>query len=247
MDLCLCSSLSASNAYGAYNWNGYQGNANNANANNAANGQNGGWNGYWSNYAAYQQGGQQDGQQQDQDQQDQDQQDQDQQDQDQQDQQYQYQSQMMQCSDGSLCDACEYQVDQTYLPCDSYVCGDYYTYCSDLYEPEYNQMYQWRAQAQNGGNQNNNNGQNELYQFLECSEYVNDYGQRYYVGPHCASDHYTISLGVFSDENCVNYIGETVSLSKVLGYGMDEEKFFHLPHDCISCDGAVSDYIFICL
>jgi len=27
-------------------------------------------------------------------------------------------------------------------------------------------------------------------------------------------------------------------LSKVLGYGYDEESFFHLPHECISCDGA---------
>ncbi|KAG7361054.1 hypothetical protein IV203_036154 [Nitzschia inconspicua] len=152
------------------------------------------------------------------------------------------------CKDGTACDACEYEIDQKYMPCDQYVCGDYYTYCSDLYEPEYNQMYQWRANNNNQNNNNNNNNnnqnnnqnnqQNELYKFLECTEYVNDYGQRYYVGPHCASDHYTISLGIFSDENCVNYIGETVSLSKVLGYGMDDEQFFHLPHECISCDGA---------
>ncbi|KAL3914564.1 MAG: hypothetical protein SGARI_000057 [Bacillariaceae sp.] len=169
----------------------------------------------------------------------------------------QFESKMMQCQDGSACDYCEYQVDQQYLPCDQYVCSEYYTYCSDLYEPNYQQMYQWRANGnnnngeyqqyqnvdQNGNyqgnnNQNNNNQQNDLYQFLECSEYVNDYGQRYFVGPHCGSDHYTISLGVFADENCVEYIGETVSLSKVLGYGMDDEQFFHLPHECISCDGA---------
>lgn len=161
-----------------------------------------------------------------------------------------YESKMMVCSDGSLCDYCEYQVDQTFEPCDEYVCKDYYTYCSDLYEPNYKQMY---ADGNNGANayanyQNNanNNGynqdaqqnQNELYQFLECTAYENEYGQQYYVGPHCGSDHYTISLGVFSDENCVNYLGETVSLSKVLGYGYDDESFFHLPHECISCDGA---------
>mmetsp|Transcript_26025 Transcript_26025/g.54501 ORF Transcript_26025/g.54501 Transcript_26025/m.54501 type:complete len:397 (-) Transcript_26025:150-1340(-) len=108
---------------------------------------------------------------------------------------------------------------------------------------------------QRNNNNNNNNGNNgnansqynyqqqqqdksDLYQFLECTEYVNEYGQAYFVGPHCGSDHYTISLGVFSDENCVNYLGETVSLSKVLGYGYDDESFFHLPHECISCDGA---------
>jgi len=159
-----------------------------------------------------------------------------------------YQSNFKQCSDGNVCDQCEYEVDQKFDPCDEYVCKDYYTYCSDLYEPGYKQMYN-NGEAQNNGNNNNNNmnsnynykqqqEQNELYNFLECTEYENEYGQQYFVGPHCGSDHYTISLGVFSDENCVDYIGETVSLSKVLGYGYDDESFFHLPHECISCDGA---------
>merc|ERR1711915_930909 len=142
-------------------------------------------------------------------------------------------------------------------------------YCSDLYEPNYKQMYAdenqganayqeyqnnnqqnqqqyqnyYQNQNQNGnygnyGNRRTEENKNELYQFLQCTEYENEYGQQYYVGPHCGSDHYTISLGVFSDENCVNYLGETVSLSKVLGYGYDDESFFHLPHECISCDGA---------
>merc|ERR1711865_974993 len=159
----------------------------------------------------------------------------------------------------------EYEVDQTYMPCDEYVCKDYYTYCSDLYEPNYKTMYndengqqqynQYQQTYQqvynNGGGGGGGNGykyydydynqqqeENELYQFLECTEYINEYGQQYFVGPHCASDHYTISLGVFSDENCVDYLGETISLSKVLGYGYDDESFFHLPHECISCDGA---------
>lgn len=187
-----------------------------------------------------------------------------------------YESKMMVCSDGSLCDYCEYQVDLNFEPCDEYVCKDYYTYCSDLYEPNYKQMYnnddnqdedenddaqnnyqnqQYNYNYNNNNGGNNNNGEDdaynsqynyqdaqenksELYQFLECSEYINEYGQQYYVGPHCGSDHYTISLGVFSDENCVDYVGETVSLSKVLGYGYDDESFFHLPHECISCDGA---------
>jgi len=154
-----------------------------------------------------------------------------------------YQSNFKVCSDGSSCDACEYEVDQKFDPCDEYVCKDYYTYCSDLYEPGYKQMYndgQAQYQGDDDGHYNykESQEQNELYNFLTCAEYVNEYGQQYYVGPHCGSDHYTISLGVFSDENCVDYIGETVSLSKVLGYGYDDESFFHLPHECISCDGA---------
>lgn len=177
-----------------------------------------------------------------------------------------YESKMMICTDGSLCDYCEYAVDQQYMPCDEYVCKDYYTYCSELYEPNYKKMYNDDYQQQQNNDdyqyygqqqyqyRNNNGGyeyydydyaeqteQNELYKFLECTEYINEYDQQYFVGPHCASDHYTISLGVFADENCVEYLGETISLSKVLGYGYDEESFFHLPHECISCDGAVSN------
>lgn len=154
----------------------------------------------------------------------------------------QYESKMLTCSDGSLCDYCEYQVDQNYEPCDEYVCKDYYTYCSDLYEPQYKHQYSDNNGGNNGQQQYNykdaQEQNSELYAFLDCTEYVNQYGQQYYVGPHCGSDHYTISLGVFTDENCVNFAGETVSLSKVLGYGYDDESFFHLPHECISCDGA---------
>jgi len=156
-----------------------------------------------------------------------------------------YQSKMMTCSDGNLCDVCEYEVDSNYMPCDDYVCKDYYTYCSDLYEPGYKQMYNEDGEQQQYQQQNNYNynykqqqEENELYKFLSCTEYTNEYGQEFYVGPHCGSDHYTISLGVFSDENCVDYVGETVSLSKVLGFGYDDESFFHLPHECISCDGS---------
>jgi hypothetical protein len=150
----------------------------------------------------------------------------------------QYQSTMMQCSDGSLCDFCEYQDDLNFRKCDSYICGDYYKYCSDLYEPQ-------MCQQQNGNNGNGNYNANcqsqqlDMNDFLECTQYQNAYGQMYYIGPHCASDHYTISLGVFSDENCLNFIGETVSVAKVLGWGQNEQTLFNLPHDCISCDGAV--------
>jgi hypothetical protein len=148
----------------------------------------------------------------------------------------QYQSTMMTCSDGTLCDSCEFQIDQNFEKCDSYVCGDYYKYCSDLYEP---------TACQNGNANGNANCNNDLdlSDFLECTPYENAYGQMYYIGPHCASDHYTISLGVFSDQNCLNFIGETVSIAKVLGMGANDQTLFNLPHDCISCDGAVS---FLC-
>lgn len=85
------------------------------------------------------------------------------------------------------------------------------------------------ANDYNNYNYNEEQEQNRLYDFLACTQHIDEYGQEYFVGPHCGSDHYTITLGVFADENCVEYLGESVSLSKVLGYGYDEESFFSSP------------------
>ena len=133
--------------------------------------------------------------------------------------------QMYQCGgntnmDKSTCDYCEYQNEQHYEYCDDYTCNDYYTYCSDMYGDD-NEV--------------------DLSDFLECSEYTNDYDQTYYIGPHCGDDHFKISIGVFSDENCLNYIGETVTLASVLGFGWNDDDLFKLPKECISCDGTVSN------
>ena len=76
--------------------------------------------------------------------------------------------------------------------------------------------------------------------YLECQRYVKEMGQQYYIGPHCGSDHYTISLGVFSDENCLKYMGDDISLASVLGYTYSDQDIFKLPKQCISCDGSVT-------
>lgn len=125
------------------------------------------------------------------------------------------------CRDGSQCDYCQYTVEQEYMYCDNYVCSDYYTYCTDMY----------------GDNQQE--GQFDVRDFIECEAFENEYGM-YYIGPHCGSDHYTVSLGIFSDENCVNYIGDTISLKSVLGYQYSDDDLFKFPKECISCDGTVS-------
>jgi hypothetical protein len=130
-----------------------------------------------------------------------------------------YDNNMVRCEDGSWCDECEAANEQEYLQCDDYICNDYYTYCSDLY-----------------GEQDDF----DINDFLECQEYENEYGQAFYIAPHCGSDHHTVSLGIFSDENCVNYVGETVSLASVLGYQYKDTDLFKIPKDCISCDGTVS-------
>jgi hypothetical protein len=110
--------------------------------------------------------------------------------------------------------------------CDEDVCGDYVTYCTD-YDGDAS-----AAQASASGL--------DLSSYVECTEYTNAYGQMYWIAPHCASNHFTISLGVFSDNECSNYIGHDVSLSTVLGYEVDSSEFMYFPKECISCDGAVS-------
>ena len=131
---------------------------------------------------------------------------------------------MVECQDGTWCDVCEAENEQLFGHCDDYICQDYYTYCTNEY---YGEVHQF-----------------DIFDFLECAEFQNDAGQQYFIGPHCGDNHFTISLGVFSDENCANYVGETVTLSQILGYRHeayeDDDDLFKLPRECISCDGTVS-------
>jgi hypothetical protein len=125
------------------------------------------------------------------------------------------------CLDGSVCDACQIEAEQTYGDCDHYVCGDYYNYCESNYYQDDDDV--------------------DLLEFLECVAYTDENsGMEYYLGPHCGSDHYTISLGLFSDENCLDYVGDSVSLSSVLGFQYQDSDLFKFPEGCISCEGVVS-------
>jgi hypothetical protein len=71
--------------------------------------------------------------------------------------------------------------------------------------------------------------------FSACTQ-IDD---QYYIGPHCNNDGYTITLGVYSDQYCDNFVGDEVSLYDVLGYDIDEE-FDFFPQDCVSCEEGVS-------
>jgi hypothetical protein len=132
---------------------------------------------------------------------------------------------------------CDEQNQMDYPPCDDDVCGDYYTYCTEL-----------------NGNMRNQSVYNntdflgcapiESYSFMEEADTddPNDYkegeGIMFYIGPHCGNNGYSLTLGVFSDENCNNYIGDQVSVSQVLGFRFDDnDEIFQLPEECLSCDG----------
>jgi len=60
-----------------------------------------------------------------------------------------------------------------------------------------------------------------------------------YIGPHCNSDGFTITLGVYSDEYCDIYVGNEVSLYDVLGYDIDDQ-FDFFPQECVTCEEGVS-------
>lgn len=59
----------------------------------------------------------------------------------------------------------------------------------------------------------------DISEYFQCTE--TDSGA--YIGPHCASDGETITLGVYADANCNQYMGDNVDISYVLGDEVDQE------------------------
>ena len=123
--------------------------------------------------------------------------------------------------------------------------GNYYGAC-----PEYDTC----AEYQNFG------GMDDSYsEYFECTEIERNNGQVAYIGLHCAEDGYTITLGVFSDEYCNEYIGNGVNIANFLGEDFDWEEdalkgFYNSAHGealdqlefineenvCIPCSKGVS-------
>ena len=85
----------------------------------------------------------------------------------------------------------------------------------------------------------------EIREFFECMavEYGDDDAndQQYYIAPHCGSDGYTISIGVYADETCSTWIGDSMSVEDVLGFEPDfSEIENYFPQECLSCLEVVS-------
>eukprot|EP00934_Nitzschia_sp_Nitz4_P008469 Nitzschia sp. Nitz4//scaffold9_size221794//38404//40413//NITZ4_001325-RA/size221794-snap-gene-0.127-mRNA-1//-1//CDS//3329560938//8459//frame0 len=134
------------------------------------------------------------------------------------------------CANGEACDYCEYQLFVEYGTCDEETCegSDEFCYDYDYDEEE---------------DEHKSNDENDILDFFECKEIeIHEVG-KYYIGPHCGSDHFTVGIGVYSDENCVNYIGDTVSLDYVIQEydGEDELGNIQLPQVCISCNAMGDD------
>lgn len=146
---------------------------------------------------------------------------------------------------------CDEQNQMDYPPCDNDVCGDYYTYCTELHGNMKNQTassntnfmsctpYESFSFIKEKNVQTVQDGEEEYvtYKYKRYAYYTEGQGVMFYIGPHCSDDHYHLKLGVFSDENCADYIGDQVSVSQVLGFDFDDTNVFQLPEECLSCNG----------
>lgn len=153
---------------------------------------------------------------------------------------------------------CDEENQMNYPPCDNDVCGDYYKYCTELHGNVKNQTssgntdfmsctpFESFSFIKEKNVQTVQNGEEEYvtYKYKRYAYYDEGQGIMFYIGPHCSDDHYHLTLGVFSDENCADYIGDQVSVSQVLGFDFDDTNVFQLPEECLSCDGMadVTEY-----
>lgn len=90
--------------------------------------------------------------------------------------------------------------------------GYFYNAC-----PEYDTC----AEYKNTCNGDVNGG---LANYFECTEVESANGRVAYIGPHCAEDGFTVTLGVYSDEGCNNYIGNGVNIANFIGEDLDLEE-----------------------
>jgi len=63
-----------------------------------------------------------------------------------------------------------------------------------------------------------------LTEYFDCTQVQKSNGQTAYMGPHCSADGVTITLGVYSDEYCSEYIGNGVSAASFLGYELEGDE-----------------------
>lgn len=63
-----------------------------------------------------------------------------------------------------------------------------------------------------------------LTQYFECTQVERSNGNSAYIGPHCGADGITITLGVYSDENCYEYIGDGVNIANYLGFELQGDE-----------------------
>lgn len=90
--------------------------------------------------------------------------------------------------------------------------GDYYGTC-----PEYDTCRVYSKVCGNGID-------DSLEEYYECTEVEGNNGRQAYIGPFCAEDGVSVTLGVYSDEKCNDYIGNGVNIANFLGYELEGDE-----------------------
>jgi hypothetical protein len=78
----------------------------------------------------------------------------------------------------------------------------------------------------------------DLEDYFECAEF-NIGNSAGYLGPHCASDGKTISMGIFNDEYCNDYSADISEVSSYMAVN-DNDLEAYYSDNCISCLASVS-------
>jgi hypothetical protein len=78
----------------------------------------------------------------------------------------------------------------------------------------------------------------DLQEYFECGEF--NIGESVgYMGPHCQSDGKTISMGIFSDENCYEFSADLKDMSNYVQVSESDLEAYY-SDNCISCLASVS-------
>lgn len=88
--------------------------------------------------------------------------------------------------------------------------GNAYNTC-----PEYDTCKYFKKLCQNGLD-------DTLTQYFECTEVQRNNGMIAYIGPHCAADGKTVTLGLYSDADCNEFIGKSSNINNFLGFQLEE-------------------------
>ncbi len=79
----------------------------------------------------------------------------------------------------------------------------------------------------------------DLEDYFECAEF-NIGNSAGYLGPHCASDGKTISMGIFNDDQCNDYSVDISEVSSYMAVNHENELEAYYSDNCISCLASVS-------
>ena len=114
------------------------------------------------------------------------------------------------------CEECLYNVYQQWLQ-DGGQDDDHQRPSENWYKvcPEYNTCSQFKTIC-------DDEMQVDYEDYFECTEVEANNGRVAYIGPHCLDDGFTISLGVYADQYCNEYIGNGVNIAKFLGEDINE-------------------------